>query len=138
MTTSVIEDYTIMCGKLISNKYNSKNMGITTYQNGPTEIPKRTSMDTETDRNGLHWVPKRTRTDLSSYRNELQWEPEKVGWGSKGTILIKLCMYGKVGRYVGSYVCMRVWMWGGGGVWNSLISKNLAHYSLSFKFLLIL
>ena len=31
--------------------------------------------------------------------------------------------------------------WGvgvGGGVWNSLISKNLAHYSLSLKFLLIL
>ena len=24
------------------------------------------------------------------------------------------------------------------GVWNSLISKNLAHYSLSLKFLLIL
>ena len=33
----------------------------------------------------------------------------------------------------------RVWMAGvGGGVWNSLISKNLAHYSLSLKFLLIL
>ena len=33
----------------------------------------------------------------------------------------------------------RVWMGGGGGgVWNSLISKNLAHYSLSLKFLLIL
>ena len=27
---------------------------------------------------------------------------------------------------------------GGGGVWNSLINKNLAHYSLSLKFLLIL
>ena len=27
---------------------------------------------------------------------------------------------------------------GGGGVRNSLISKNLAHYSLSLKFLLIL
>ena len=27
---------------------------------------------------------------------------------------------------------------GGGGVWNSLIIKNLAHYSLSLKFLLIL
>ena len=26
----------------------------------------------------------------------------------------------------------------GGGVWNSLISKNLAHYSLSLKFLPIL
>ena len=25
-----------------------------------------------------------------------------------------------------------------GGVWNSLISKNLAHYSLSLTFLLIL
>ena len=25
-----------------------------------------------------------------------------------------------------------------GGVWNSLISKNLAHYSRSLKFLLIL
>ena len=31
--------------------------------------------------------------------------------------------------------CLRVWMW---GVWNSLISKNFAHYSLSLKFLLIL
>ena len=29
-------------------------------------------------------------------------------------------------------------MGGGGGVSNSLISKNLAHYSLSLKFLLIL
>ena len=28
--------------------------------------------------------------------------------------------------------------WGGGGVSNSQISKNLAHYSLSLKFLLIL
>ena len=26
----------------------------------------------------------------------------------------------------------------GGGVWNSLISKNLTHYSLSLKFLFIL
>ena len=26
----------------------------------------------------------------------------------------------------------------GGGVWNSLISKNSAHYSLSLKFLLII
>ena len=34
-------------------------------------------------------------------------------------------------------ICMRVWM-GGGGVWNSLISKTLAHYSLCLKFLLIL
>ena len=25
-----------------------------------------------------------------------------------------------------------------GGIWNSLISKDLAHYSLSLKFLLIL
>ena len=32
-------------------------------------------------------------------------------------------------------VCIRVWM---GGVSNSLISKNLAHYSLSLNFLLIL
>ena len=31
---------------------------------------------------------------------------------------------------------MGVGAWG--GVWNSLISKNLAHYSLSLKFLLIL
>ena len=65
-----------------------------TDPNGPTKIPKRTSMGTETDRNGLQWVPKRTGTDYSSYRNELQWEPEKVGWGTIGTILIKLCMYG--------------------------------------------
>ena len=28
--------------------------------------------------------------------------------------------------------------WGGGGVSNSLISKDLAHYSLSLKILLIL
>ena len=36
---------------------------------------------------------------------------------------------------------MRVWMGGGGGgggVRNSLISKNLAHYSLALKFLHIL
>ena len=62
------------------------------------EIPKRTSVGTETDfygyRNGLQWVPKRTGTDFSSYLNELQWEPEKVGWGMIRTILIKLCMYG--------------------------------------------
>ena len=50
-------------------------------------------MGTETDRNGLQWGPKRTGTDFSSDRNELQWEPEKVGWGSIGTILIKLCRY---------------------------------------------
>ena len=55
-------------------------------------------MGTETDRNGLQWVPKRTGTDFSSYRNELQWEPEKVGWGTIGTILTKLCMYWLVGR----------------------------------------
>ena len=64
-----------------------------TDRNGPTKIPKRTSMGTETDRNGLQWVPKRTGTDFSSDRNELQWEPEKIGWGSIGTILIKLCRY---------------------------------------------
>ena len=34
-----------------------------------------------------------TGIDFSSYRNELQWEPEKVGSGTIGTILIKLCMY---------------------------------------------
>ena len=33
---------------------------------------------------------------------------------------------------------MCVCVGGGGGVWNSLISKNLAHYSLSLYFLLIL
>ena len=65
-----------------------------TDRNGPTKIPKRTSVGTETDRNGLQWLPKRTGTDFSSYRNELQWEPEKVGWDTIGTILIKLCMYG--------------------------------------------
>ena len=87
------------------NKFGSLGrnfLGITAYQNGtepngPTKIPKRTSMGTETDfsgyRNGLQWVPKRTGTDFSSYRNELQWEPEMVGWGTIGTILIKLCMY---------------------------------------------
>ena len=32
--------------------------------------------------------------------------------------------------------CVRVWM--EEGVWNSLISKNLAHYFLSLNFLLIL
>ena len=69
-----------------------------TDRNGPTKIPKRTSMGTETDRNGFQWVPKRTGTDFSSYRNELQWEPEKVGCGTIGTILTKLCMYLSVGR----------------------------------------
>ena len=63
-------------------------------------------MGTETDRNGLQWVPKRTGTDFSSYRNELQWEPEKVGWGTIGTILTKLCMYWLVGRKVGRNVGM--------------------------------
>ena len=80
-----------------------KTKGIATYRNGPertetdrngpAKIPKWTSMGTETDWNGLQWVPKRTGTDFSSYRNELQWEPENVGWGTIGTILIKLCMY---------------------------------------------
>ena len=65
-------------------------------RNGPTKIPKRTSVGTETDLNRLQWVPKRTGTDFSS----LQLEPEKVGWGTLGTILIKVCMY--VGRL---YVC---------------------------------
>ena len=65
-----------------------------TDRNGPTKIPKRTSMGTEMDRKGLQWVPKRTGTDFSSDRNEHKWEPEKVGWGTIGTILIKLCMYG--------------------------------------------
>ena len=64
-----------------------------TDRNRPMKIPKQTSMGTETDRNGLQWVPKQTGTDFSSYLNELQWEPEKVGWGTIGTILIKLCMY---------------------------------------------
>ena len=32
------------------------------------------------------------------------------------------------------YLWLRVWM----GVWNPLISKNLAHYSLSLKCVLIL
>ena len=65
-----------------------------TYRNGPPKIPKWTSMGTETDRNGLQWVPKPTGADFSSYGNVLQWEPEKVGWGTTGTILIKLSMYG--------------------------------------------
>ena len=55
------------------------------YRNGLLGVPKRTGTD--------QWVPKRTGTDFSSDRNELQWEPEKVGWGSIGTILIKLCRY---------------------------------------------
>ena len=59
--------------------------------------PKWTYENIETDfygyQNGLQWVPKWTGTDFSSDRNELQWEPEKVGWGTIGTILIKLCMY---------------------------------------------
>ena len=78
---------------------------------GTGRVGDRVSRLTETDlrkyRNGLLWVPKRTRTDFSgyrngpeqtsSYRNELQWEPEKVGWGTIGTILTKLCMYWLVG-----------------------------------------
>ena len=79
------------CTEQIQN--NHPRGGVTTYRNGPTKIPKRTSMGTETDRNRLQWVPKRTGTDCRSYRNELQWEPEKVGWGTIGTSLIKLCMY---------------------------------------------
>ena len=50
-------------------------------------------MGTEMDWNGLQWVPKRTGTDFSLDRNELKWEQEKVGWGTIGAILIKLCMY---------------------------------------------
>ena len=72
-----------------------------TDRNGPKRTYENTETDfygTETDRNGLQWVPKRTGTDFSSYRNELQWEPEKVGWGTIGTILTKLCMYWLVGR----------------------------------------
>ena len=65
------------------------------------EIPKRTSMGTETDRNGLQWVLKQTETDFSSYRNELQWEPEKLGWNNPNK-----SMYVLVGRYVGMYVWM--------------------------------
>ena len=65
-------------------------------QRGYHDLLERTYENTETDfhgyRNGLQWVPKRTGTDFSSYRNELQWEPEKVGWGTIGTILIKLCI----------------------------------------------
>ena len=76
--------------------WNSVDYGVTTYRKGPErtyEIPKQTSMGTETDRNGLQWVPKRTGTDFSSYGDKLQWEPEKVGWGTIGTSLLKLCMY---------------------------------------------
>ena len=41
-----------------------------TDRNGPTKIPKQTSMGTETDRNGLQWVPEQTsahteETDLT-------------------------------------------------------------------------
>ena len=41
-------------------------------RDGPTKIPKRTSMGTETDRNGLQWIPKRTGTDFSSYQDQDQ------------------------------------------------------------------
>ena len=84
-----------------------KKWGITTYQKGPerTETdrngPKRTYENTETDFYGYRNGPERTsvgtKTDRNRLqlipRNELQWEPEKVGWGSIGTILIKICMY---------------------------------------------
>ena len=49
-------------------------------RNGPTKIPKWTSMGTETDQNGLQWVPKRAGRDFSSYRN--------VGLGTIGTMSI--------------------------------------------------
>ena len=73
-----------------------------TDRNGPTKIPKQTSLGTETDffgyRNGPEQTSVGTGTDFSGYRsqlipNELQWKPEMVGWGRTGTILIKLCMY---------------------------------------------
>ena len=68
-------------------------LGVTTYRNGQ----ERTDENTETDfygyRNGSEQTSVGTETDLSSYRNKLQWEPEKVGWGTIGTILPKLCMY---------------------------------------------
>ena len=72
-------------------------------RNGPKQTetdrngPKRTYENTETDfyryRNGPERTSVGTETDFSSYRNELQWKPEKLGWGTIGTILIKLCMY---------------------------------------------
>ena len=74
------------------------NPGLNRYHDLPKRTgPKRTYENTKTDfyeyRNRLLWVPKLLGTDISSDRNELQWEPEKVGWGTIGTILIKLCMY---------------------------------------------
>ena len=42
------------------------------------------------------------------------------------------------GDRLGKVIFALYHMWGSGwGVWNSLISKNLTHYSLSLKFLLI-
>ena len=51
-------------------------------RNGPTKIPKRTSMGTETDRNRLQLIQERTSMGT-----------RKGGGGTIGTILIKLCMY---------------------------------------------
>ena len=43
--------------------------GITTYRNGPTKIPKRAAMGTE--------------TDFSGYRNRLQLIPKRTSMGTR-------------------------------------------------------
>ena len=65
-----------------------------TDRNGPTKIPKRTSMDTETGRNRLQLIPK--RTSMGARKGEVGYDrntPNKS-------------MYVLVGRYVGRYECM--------------------------------
>ena len=57
-------------------------------RNGPTKIPKRTSMGTETDRNRLQLIPK--RTSMGTRKGRVGYDrndPNKV-------------MYVLVGRYV--------------------------------------
>ena len=69
-----------------------------TERNGPTKIPKQTSMG--------------TKTDFSGYRNRLQLRPKRTSMGTrKGRVGYdrndpNKIMYVLVGRYVGRHVCM--------------------------------
>ena len=63
-----------------------------------------------------------------------------LGADNCGKSCIGFCMSEKLSPLVHGYswLFMLIYEGLGGGFWNSLISKNLAHYSLSLKFLLIL
>ena len=101
------------CSVLLKNVNSSRHTQLLRYhdlpkrtgtdRNGPTKMPKRTSMGTETDRNG----PVGTETD----RNRLQLIPKRTSMGTrKGRVGYdrndpNKVMNVLVGRYVGRYVC---------------------------------